>query len=774
MSESMSNSVPQVRLTIDGKEICVPKGTTVYQASKKMGIDIPIFCYHEKMPPFGACRMCLVDVDKMPKLQTSCTLEAAEGMVVRTQSAKAVDGREGILEFLLINHPLDCPICDRAGECPLQDQTVKHGQGESRFCEDKRKFEKRLPLGPVLMLDRERCISCARCTRFGDIVAGDNALTFIERGHKTEVGTIDGKAADSKFIGNTIMICPVGALTSQVYRFKARPWDNHATASTCTLCPVGCNMSIDSRDGQITRVRSCESKVNDIWMCDKGWFGYEFVSHENRLQHPLIRRNGKLQEASWQEALSYIAQKIQNAKVGGRLAALGGNNLTVEENYLFQKFAREILETPHLDHRIGMPKIKADSEVLACGMNSSFEECSDLAGIFILGCDVSEEFPVLWLRLKASINKGALSVFSGHFAPEFASRLGSVCIHPPEGEAEALAHCFGDIQSLYLQGKKTAVFVGSQYLNSPHRKAILKELARWQHEMPSLSLNILEAKGNSMGARFAGMHPEYAPAGSLAISKGLDAQEIFNQAAVSGWDYLHVAGADPVAHLPKLVWKQIRAKLGCLVVQDLFLSQTAQEADVVLPVLSFLEKEGHFINIESRVQKLQPGKEIPEGIYSDAQIFKEISAQLGEVLEEDLGFLKQLSLEKVSRGPSRVSKSIQRFEHAANIQEGVLHASFAGSLFDQGNRMKHNAHLLQLVKEPKARINPKEAEIRGLREGDRVRLKVGSNSLCTKLSLDKKVAKHTVVIPVGFDQIPVYELDSNLQNGLSVVVERDV
>ena len=244
----MSETTPLINLTIDGKAVSVPKGTTVYTAAQQLKIDIPVFCYLDRMPPFGACRMCLVEVEKAPKLQTSCTLEATEGMVVKTQSTIAKEGREGILELLLINHPLDCPICDKGGECPLQDHTLECGPGKSRFYEDKRHFKKQLPLSPVLMLDRERCIVCARCTRFGEIVAGDHALEFNDRGFKTEVGTPNGKDAESKFIGNTIKICPVGALTSRVYRFQARPWDNKPTPSTCTLCPVGCSMTFDSRD----------------------------------------------------------------------------------------------------------------------------------------------------------------------------------------------------------------------------------------------------------------------------------------------------------------------------------------------------------------------------------------------------------------------------------------------------------------------------------------------------------------------------------------------
>lgn len=419
-----SEKKPLVKLTIDGRRVDVPKGTTVYQAATLLGIEIPIFCYHEKMPSFGACRMCLVEVEKMGKLQTSCTLEVAEGMVVKTDTCNAVKEREGILELLLINHPLDCPICDRGGECPLQDQALKFGPEKSRFYEEKRKFFKPKPLGPVLMLDRERCIVCARCTRFGEIVAGDHALEFIDRGFKTEVGTLNDRPVDSKFIGNTIMICPVGALTSQVYRFRARPWDNDSIESTCTLCPVGCSMILDSRDGEIVRTRSKENrKINDIWLCDKGWFGYEFTYHPDRLQKPLIRKNGKLIETSWDEALSAIKIGIEKGKDARGIAGWGGIPLTVEENYLFQSLMRDVIQTPHIDYRIGMPIRSLAEEGLTPGMEISFENIEELSFAALLGIDLTEEFPIGWLRLKQALNHGAEVLFLGHFAPEISTQL---------------------------------------------------------------------------------------------------------------------------------------------------------------------------------------------------------------------------------------------------------------------------------------------------------------------------------------------------------------
>ncbi|MBA3816303.1 MAG: NADH-quinone oxidoreductase subunit NuoG [Parachlamydiaceae bacterium] len=757
-----------VNFTIDDHPVTAPKGTLVYAAAKALEIDIPIFCYQDRMPPFGACRVCLVEVEKMAKPQTSCTLEATEGMVVRTQSKLAQEGRKSILEFLLINHPLDCPICDRGGECPLQDQVVEFGPAESRFYEEKRHFIKALPLGPVLMLDRERCIACARCVRFGDIVAGDHALEFIDRGFKTEVGTPDGGPADSKFIGNTIMICPVGALTSQVYRFQARPWDNEPTASTCTLCPVGCSFILDSRDGEIVRTRSQENReLNDIWLCDKGWFGYEFNDSQERLTTPLIRRDGALVPASWEEALSLVAAKMKAAKAAGKLAGFGGNPLTVEENYLFQKLMREGAGVNHLDHRIGMPINSKEDEGISAGMEISIGACEELSYAFLLGIDLTEEFPVIWLRLKQAINRGAKVVFLGHFSPEIGNLLAKSLAHAPGKELEVINAHLQDLPSLSMNGQKGAIFIGSQYLNTPDRAAILSELTKLQQSTPNLSLNILEGRGNSMGACLAGMRPDGGPLNEPLTHPGLNALEVLEQAASGGWDYLHVAGADPAKKFPSHLWQQFRAKLDFLVVQDLFLTDTAKDADVVLPTLSFVEKDGHFINIEGRVQKIRPGKVIPESLYSDADIFKKLAYKLNMILPMDKAFMAKLKMDFI---PFERSKAINSKPSQA-YQAGIK-ASFASALFDHGNRMQHNAHLVQLAKEPRARIHPALAKQYYLDDHEEVIVRANHNEIRAKIKLDPSVAENTVILPLGFPELAVQELGKVLYNGLPIELRK--
>lgn len=752
-----------VNLTIDGQPVSVPKGTTVYHAARLLGIEIPVFCYQDRMPPFGACRMCLVEVEKMPKLQTSCTLEATEGMVVKTMSVEAVKGRESILEFLLINHPLDCPICDRGGECPLQEHAFNHGPGLSRFFEEKRHFKKPLPLGPVLMLDRERCIICARCTRFGDLIAGDHALEFIDRGYRTEVGTPDGKPAESKFIGNTIKICPVGALTSQVYRFRARPWDNDSTDSTCTLCPVGCSMILDSRDGEIMRTRSRENKeVNDIWMCDKGWFGYEFSDQQERLDKPLIRRNDKMEIASWEEAIALIASKIHDAKPHGRLAALGGNPLTVEENFLFQKLMRDSIGVNHIDHRVGVPLVEGSK---ITGMEMSIGECEHLNYAFLLGLDITEEFPVIWLRLKQAMNQGADVCFAGHFAPEISNLLNKTVLHTPGKELETLQSIFKDLPQ---KGGKGALFVGSQYLASPQRHAILSFLIELKKNTPDLSLNLMEGRGNSFGAALAGMLPDQGPLGQTIKSPGLNVLQLLETIQKEGWDYLHIAGANPAKKYPTKVWNQVRARLNFLVVQDIFLTETAKQADVVLPSYCFVEKGGSFVNIEGRVQKLLPGKELPQGIFSDGEIFSKIALAINKSLDIETDFSQKLQEgHRIQFPPTfKVEQQLQ------SKPPGNLFASFAPALFDHGVRMRHNPHVIQLAKVPGIRLHPNEGIKRGFKDGEVVEIIGNEARFKGKLQFDDKVAEETLVLPLGFPEIPVQELGVNLLNGMPLELQR--
>lgn len=547
------------------------------------------------------------------------------------------------------------------------------------------------------------------------------------------------------------MICPVGALTSSVYRFRARPWDNTPTTTTCTLCPVGCSMIIDSRDGEIVRTRSQECpSLNDIWLCDKGWFGYEFSSSDKRLTQPLIRRHGELIPVSWEEAFSFVASKM---KASQKIAGCGGNHLTVEENYLFQQLLRDVLGTCHVDHRVGMPIFDAANEGLQAGMQGEIGDIKDLTHIALLGVDITEEFPIIWLRLKEAINKGAKVYFAGHFAPECSRYFDKTELHQPGKELEALQN---GVHEFVNQGQKSAIFVGRQYLETKNRKAILSTLTSWKKE-----LHVLEGRSNSVGARFAGMHPEFRPFNKKAEKVGLNITQVIETAAKTGWDVLYVAGADIASKYPTKLWQEARKNLGCLIVQDLFMTKTALEADVVLPALSFVEKGGSFINIEGRVQKLKPSKTIPKGAYCDSYIFIKIAQRLSRNLVIDEAFLNALQQERITI--SRPPVEPTGFQAASND----LAISFAPQLFDNGVRMKQNAHLIEMSKEACMRIHPEEAKKRGLKDGDIVEL----NMLQVKVCLDTAIAMQTVVLPLGFDDIPVHELSINLLNGLPVTIK---
>src|SRR5919206_2793544 len=301
-----------VTLTIDGREVKAPKGTLVVEAAKTVGIEIPIFCYHPKLKPVGACRMCLVEIEKMPRLQTACTTPVADGMVVRSNSPGAIAAQNGVIELLLANHPLDCPICDKGGECPLQDNAFKYGLGYSRMTEEKRHLDKAFPLSDRIVLDRERCIMCYRCVRFQSEIAGDEALAAVDRGGESEIGVLEGDSFDSPFSGNTIELCPVGALTSRQYRFKARPWDLQRTQSICAGCAVGCGIEIHARDGQILRLWGRDVReVNDSWLCDYGRFDTLPALPEKRLTQPLVRQGGTLQPATWDAAYARAAEVLR-------------------------------------------------------------------------------------------------------------------------------------------------------------------------------------------------------------------------------------------------------------------------------------------------------------------------------------------------------------------------------------------------------------------------------------------------------------------------------
>src|SRR3712207_13195 len=400
-----------VTLTIDGRQVTVEKGKPVLQAAIEAGISVPYYCYHPGLGVDGSCRVCVVKIEKMPKLQTSGSTVCAEGMVVSTRDAETVAARAGIFEFLLVNHPLDCPVCDKGGECPLQDIAFGWGPGRSRFIEPKRHFEKPLELSPLVAIDRERCILCYRCVRFSQEVAEDYQLVFLERGDHTFVGTHNGHPYVGPFSGNIIELCPVGALTSTSYRFRARPWDIEGAGSLCTLCPSQCNVNFSVRDDtKVLRVNSrMNEDVDDGWLCDKGRFGYQIINAPERITQPLVRDGGTLRPVSWERALSEAVSALD--KAGEKTAALVGGESTNEEGYLIDLLVRSTLGSPHIDSRVGGNLDRDQARILARPeLSAPIWEIDNAATVLVVGTELVEESPIFDLRVRKAARRHGTKV----------------------------------------------------------------------------------------------------------------------------------------------------------------------------------------------------------------------------------------------------------------------------------------------------------------------------------------------------------------------------
>jgi NADH-quinone oxidoreductase subunit G len=400
---------PTLTINLDGRAVPAKPGEFVIAAAERAGVFIPRFCYHPRMRSVGMCRMCLVEITgpRGPSLQPACFITVADGQEISTTSPAVVKAQDGVLEFLLVNHPLDCPVCDKGGECPLQDQTLAYGPGESRFIEDKRHFEKPIPISELVLLDRERCIQCARCTRFADEIAGEALIDFFGRGDKVEVGIFASQPFSSYFSGNTVQICPVGALTAVPYRFKSRPWDLEQAESTCTTCSVGCRVAVQSSTGRVVRYLGIDvDAVNQGWLCDKGRFGFEWLNGDDRLSAPMLREEGgELAPVGWSRALTRVAEDVKDAVAAHgteTIAVIGGARLANEDAYAWAKLAKAVIGTDSVDAQLG-DGLPAE---LALGLpRATIDETCDAKAILTLAPDLREELPVLFLRLRlAAIN----------------------------------------------------------------------------------------------------------------------------------------------------------------------------------------------------------------------------------------------------------------------------------------------------------------------------------------------------------------------------------
>jgi NADH-quinone oxidoreductase subunit G len=659
----------KIQLTIDGREIEAIEGTMLVDAAKQGDVEIPYFCYEAKLGnPVGACRMCMVEIEGIPKLQTSCSTPVKDGMVVNTQTQRVKHAQNAVVEFLLVNHPLDCPVCDKGGECPLQDITFGWGLGRSRFIEPKRHFVKPLSLSPVIAIDRERCILCYRCVRFSQEVAEDYQLIFAERGAETFVSTHDGHPYVAPFSGNIIELCPVGALTSKPYRFRARPWDIEGAAGICTLCPAQCNVEFTVRDERVMRVlaRGAEGnpEVDDGWMCDKGRFAYQAFHVDERITAPMVRDGGRLREVSWERALEAAAGLRSHS---GRVGALVGGQATNEEGFLLGRLVREGLDSNHLDSRADAAPSVALSRALANpALQATVPDLEFAHTVLVVGCEPLDDMPVLDLRIRKGVRRRGVNLVVATARPSaLDANAQRVIRYEPGGEAGLLAGIAAalggreagsearGLAEFLRDGGEDVVIVWGERLDPaalPHLLTIADRLGLAGRD--GAGLLEIPAGSNGRGLREAGVVPDEA---------GGDATAIAHAAAEGEITALYLYETDPLRDRgDREVWERALHRAGVVVAHASVLTDgIAEHANVVFPAESYAEKEGTVVHPDGRIQRLRraiahPG-EVRAGWWVIGEVAKRLGLDLGVLtspmafrqLVEAVPFYAGLTLEEV-------------------------------------------------------------------------------------------------------------------------------
>lgn len=771
-----------VTLTIDGREITVPAGTLVIRAAERLGIEIPRFCDHPFLAPAGACRQCYVEIEGQAKLVTSCTTRVAPDMAVRTQVTSELVRRAQAanLEFLLLNHPLDCPVCDRGGECPLQDQALAFGPGESRYIEPKRTYRKPIPLSPLVNLDRERCVLCARCTRFCDEISGDRFIELYDRGAGERVSIAAGEDFRSPFSGNTVQICPVGALTATPYRFVARPFDLSSTDSTCAHCAAGCAIRVDVRRGKVVRILARDDvEVNDAWICDKGRFAFAAPDRPERVTTPLVRARG-LEPASFQEVLGEIAARCR----GGRVGILVGGRLADEDAYALSKLARTVLGTNDLDHRRAFHGGRAELLAATRPMSVTYRDVEEAAAILVVGLDAEQELPILHLRIRKAARRGA-RVFVLHARRTRLHDLGEHLLVRPGHEAfalerirEALA-AGGDgpeariAAALAEAGGRAVVLAGSRLAEHPLAADVALGLA----ERVGARFALCARRAGDRGALRAGVHPTLLPGGRrvtddvergqveavwgpIPAEPGRDAMGILRAAAGRELDVLYLVGVDPLRDLPDpALARRALANAGYTVIQGLELGELEPYADAFLPAAAAAERDGRVTTWEGRPRPLRAAR-APLGLSRpDWEIF----VGLAEALGADLG-LDSLEAIRAEAEPLLAPREVPVRSSAWGaagppqwIEERVL---FTYPLLVDEGRLLEGATELKaaLEEEPFAEIHREDAEALGVADGGWVRVRTSAGEAVVRARVGETVAPGAVFVPFNQPGLPVAEL----------------
>jgi len=639
----------EIQLTIDGREVRATEGSMLVDAAKHGDIEIPYFCYEPKLGnPVGACRMCLVEIEGIPKLQTSCSTPVKDGMVVHTQTDRVRHAQNAVVEFLLVNHPLDCPVCDKGGECPLQDITFGWGLGRSRFIEPKRHFVKPLALSPVIAIDRERCILCYRCVRFSQEVAEDYQLIFTERGAHTFVATHDGHPYVAPFSGNIIELCPVGALTSQPYRFRARPWDIEDAGGICTLCPSQCNVWLTVRDEKVLRVLARDTghpEVDDGWLCDKGRFAYQAIHVDERITKPLVRDGGALREVSWARAMDAAAGL---AKHKGHIGALVGGQATNEEGFLLQRLMREGLESADVDSRLfGELPLDTARALAAPALQAKVPDLEFAHTVLVVGCEPLDEAPILDLRIRKGVRRRGVRLAVATARPSALDVNAQTVVRYAPGEdaaflAQLAEELRGEVRSELAQllrggGEDIVIVWGERGVGGA--AGALLEIAEALGLATRDGAGLLEipAGANGRGLREVGALPNAGPGYRDPPQSGRSAAEMARAAAEGEIHALYLFGVDPVRELPdRQLWDRALHRAGLVVAHASVLTEGLREhADVVFPAESHAEKEGTVVHPDGRIQRLRAAIAHPDEVRPGWSVIAEIAKRAGH----DLGVL---------------------------------------------------------------------------------------------------------------------------------------
>jgi NADH-quinone oxidoreductase subunit G len=742
-----------VTLTIDGFEISVPKGTLIIRAAERLGIEIPRFCDHPLLEPAGACRQCLVEVTDlgngrgMPKPAASCTTTVTPGMVVKTQltSPVADKAQQGVMEMLLINHPLDCPICDKGGECPLQNQAMSNGRGDSRFVDVKRTWPKPIAISPNVLLDRERCVSCQRCTRFSDEIAGDPFIDLLERGWQQEIGTSPEQPFQSYFSGNTVQICPVGALTGASYRFQARPFDLQSTPSVCEHCASGCDQRSDWRRSRITRrLAGDDPEVNEEWNCDKGRWAFHYATQSDRLLTPLVRdESGILVETSWPDALERAAAGLREAVDRGGVGVLPGGRLTEEDAYAYAKFARVALATNDIDYRV---RPHSDEELAFLGSHVagvspehvSYRSLEAAPAVLLAGFEPEDESPIVFLRLRKAVRRGTRVWAVAALASNGLAKLSGTLLQAvPGGEASALDALPADVVEA-LRADGAVILVGERLASSPGALSAAASLAT----QTGARLAWVPRRAGERGAVDVGALPTLLPGGrpiadaaaradveqawdaSVPTTPGRDANGILAATRDGALAALVIGGVDPDDFADPALAAEALDRAGFIVSLEIRRSTVTERADVVLPVAPPAEKSGRYVTWEGRRRPFDLTL-YGTGAISDARVLH----TLAEELDVDLGLptaeAARAELLRLGAGTSRLAAPHVAPTTPATPRQGQAVLATWHELLDAGRMSVGDEYLAATAKPARALLSPATAS----EVGERVTVSTARGSI---------------------------------------------